>query len=116
MPINNCIIGIKSRNIRFKTRCTPSKHSGLNSLSPKLPSNSEMMISTLKDGFQDLMSLLITVTFPFHVSRLCRNKWTYALGFFSTAKSVIARPDVLAARNARETNGPRPAPVTATIL
>lgn len=74
------------------------------------------MISTLKGGFQDLMSLLITTTCPFHVSRLCRNRWTYALGFFSTAKRLIERPDALAALKARETNGPRPAPVTATIL
>lgn len=65
---------VMERHARFSTCWTPSKHSGLNSLSPKLPSNSEMRMSTRKVGFQDLMSLFITVTWPFQTPRFWRRR------------------------------------------
>ena len=59
------------------------------------------------------MSVATTSTAPPHSSTLRLRSVMTALGFFSTATMRTARPAAAAARSARETSGPRPAPTTA---
>ncbi len=63
-----------NRDLRFKKRIAPSRHSGLSSLSPKEPSSSLTIISAGSGTRTDRMSPNSRWTFSFHSEafRCCR--------------------------------------------
>mmetsp|Transcript_28342 Transcript_28342/g.27198 ORF Transcript_28342/g.27198 Transcript_28342/m.27198 type:complete len:203 (+) Transcript_28342:966-1574(+) len=113
--------------------CTPSRHSGLSSLSPKLPRSSLTQISAHLSGscimdcniwfraaYLMSHSTMVTVLVQ-DVSRACTEcKYKMADGFFSTATMVgiilippaAAKCTACTACNAARIRGPRPAPTT----
>src|SRR6266702_3079689 len=64
----------KLRDLRFKKRIAPSRHSGLSSLSPKEPNNSLTIMSAGSGKERDRMSPKSRGTFSFHSEafRRCR--------------------------------------------
>mmetsp|Transcript_49695 Transcript_49695/g.82761 ORF Transcript_49695/g.82761 Transcript_49695/m.82761 type:complete len:238 (-) Transcript_49695:1054-1767(-) len=97
------------------TRCAPSKHSGLSSLSPNEPSNSDTITCAFCGYCQVRISCCTICTRPFHSCLFLCLKMGIANGFFSNAYNVMLTPVVLLAFKAAVTNGPRPAPNTITV-
>jgi hypothetical protein len=66
--------GGNQRDLRFKKRIAPSRHSGLSSLSPKEPSSSLTTMSACSGSTMDRMSPNKTPTFSLHSEafRCCR--------------------------------------------
>jgi hypothetical protein len=64
----------KLRDVRFKKRIAPSRHSGLSSLSPKEPNNSLTIMSAGSGTDKDRMSPNSRWTLSFHSEafRLCK--------------------------------------------
>jgi len=100
----------------LRKRCAPSRHSGDSSLSPKEPSSSDTRMSASSGASHRRMSQLTMVTRAPHVVAFRFRSVTTAFGFFSTAYTRTDRCAASAARSARVTSGPRPAPTTITTL
>jgi hypothetical protein len=112
---------------RFSTLIAPSRHSGLNSLSPKEPNSSETMMSAGSGTSICLISPKMRFTrVPHsssfrscslrHISRDTASRTTpyvtNALAFFSTAYTLPRLLDLSIAARQPATSGPRPAPTT----
>ena len=117
---------------RLRNRIAPSRHSGLNSLSAKLPSNSETTISA-NSGisiFRISPKMISTVSCHSSSLRSCNlhdqllRTYSFvdvtdvmkALAFFSTAYTIACLFDRFMALRAQATSGPRPAPTTTIVL
>ena len=77
----------------------------------KKPSNTAQMMSTACSAIGPVPKPL-----PQTCTEQCNTHVTTAFGFFSTAYTLILRPESCAALSNALTSGPRPAPTTITIL